>query len=82
MKIEVNGNEVIISGKKYGETEIQPRKIKIYLNEEEDSEYFSFSIICGNFIHGCLPSVTFYKDDIVFQNNLASGRTVKSKYNL
>lgn len=70
MKVEIEGDEIRIIGDKYG----KKRHIKIYVSSDEESDYYSFSLVKDGFIHGCLPSVMVYKDDIVIQNNLERGR--------
>jgi len=77
MKIEIKGNVIILRGENWGDNKHNPKYIRIYSSsDEKGQDYFSFSICQGGMEMGVLPSVSFYKDDTVVQNNLSQGRQI------
>ncbi len=66
MKIEIEGNEIRLTGE-------HNKAIRIYHNKEEDR--FQLSICQNGFETGCLPSVTFCKEHTIILNNLPQGKS-------
>lgn len=70
MRVEVKKDEVRVYGDNFSGTHI-----KIYCNDKVKGEdYYSMSIVHDILEHGCLPSVTVSKSDVIIQNNLEKGR--------
>ena len=72
MKLEINGNEIRVKGKNHGDK----KSLKIVVIEEEGEDRFQMSVIKNGMEHGCIPTVTIYNNDIVFQSVIPEGRSL------